>query len=520
MSDDSQELGDEISTSTETSNDEMQPVDEIQQVDEVQPVDDIQPVDEIQQVDEVQSVDDIQPEEFDEWVVDIADRLDNLLSDPTKSLQASTDSNSEQKPSILSDILKPKIVHFGEYSSVETHNAWEFVAFMRDYFGLNVRSFLEDIQGRKDLVLSYYQTKEKHRCSKDFLEYLLINSCILVFAILSFQDRWNRRVDSTGTKEQTTDPRDQRYSGVFNKLNQHIMEDEIIFKCEMVSMDCQIPWFVVQAVYTKHSDLSKFVGTPIDELALSCFVDLYPRVHESKVNAGTLPPGGFKHLLHMFHWTRSPEGKFLVETRSLQPPMKMDLFYIPSATDLELSATVFIKHVSDSINVSYRDKRLSGVMQLSPWLIFDYSIKIYKGLLLFESVYGELCGFPITAYVACMVWLLQTDDDVRLLCTNGIVRSTRDDKNSVLRSVEELKKILSDDVPMSDDLYELSKKMTAHHERKSPRYYGEFISRYFANPWLTISVIVGIIYFFVNVIDAIYNTLSYYKISPTYNIYV
>ena len=99
------------------------------------------------------------------------------------------------------------------------------------------------------------------------------------------------------------------------------MRDPIMVKSVMLHMNHQIPWFVLEAVYAKHSNLSKLVGTPINILAMSCFDDLYPRVHKSKVHGGTitLPPSGFKHLLHLFHWTRTPEGKFLVDTRSLQP---------------------------------------------------------------------------------------------------------------------------------------------------------------------------------------------------------
>lgn len=458
---------------------------------------------ELQVESELQPVDEIQPEELEKCIVNIEALLE---FDPTGSLQAPIDNNNEQKPSIVSDISKPKPVHF------KTHNAWEFVRFMRARYGLNVGSFLGYIHENRDQVLSYYQTKEKYRCTKGFLEYLLMNSCILVFAILSFQKQWGTEgVDSTETEENTTDLRDQRYSGVFEKLHQCVMEDPMVFKSEMVAMDCQIPWFVVQAVYTKHSKLSERFGTSIEKLARSCFDDLYPKVHESKKNNDTSPLGGFKHLLHMFHSTRSPEGKFSGDMRLLQP-IKMKWFYIPSATDLQISATYFRKHAGDSINVSYHVRTLSGVMKLAPWHIFDNSIEIYKDLLKFESVYGEVCGFPITAYVACMVHLIQTEDDVRILQANGIIPITRGNRNNVLCEVEELKESLSDDVPMSDDLYDLSKKITAHHERKSTKYYGEFKRFYFASPWMTISVIAGIIYFSFNLIDAIYNALFYYKI--------
>lgn len=43
----------------------------------------------------------------------------------------------------------------------------------------------------------------------------------------------------------------------------------------------------------------------------------------------------------------------------------MQSFYIPSATYLQLSQTIFEIHLDGSIDMSYEDKRLSGVFQLA-----------------------------------------------------------------------------------------------------------------------------------------------------------
>lgn len=137
--------------------------------------------------------------------------------------------------------------------------------------------------------------------------------------------------------------------------------------------------------------------------------------------SGTLPPGGFKHLLHMFPWCRTPKGKL-----SLQSIKKVGDFYTPSATDLQLSATVFEKHAG--IHVSYCDKRLYGMMQIALWHI-----------LAFEWCYMD-CGFPVTVY----------------------------------------------DVRMPNDLNILSEKVRAHHERSYSRSYVELKSHYFLSVCLAL----------------------------------
>ncbi|XP_078149692.1 uncharacterized protein LOC144545013 [Carex rostrata] len=461
-------------------------------------------------------------QQFEEWVVNIGDKHNEPFSNiPTESLQASTD--SEENPSIFTACDDGRLIYFRSYylhpdfGLRKSCRGWQFVAFMRRWFDLDVGSYLEYIQEKEHIALGYYREKGSFYSKEVFREYLLINSCILVFVILLFQNVQDGIEILSGTKEKRRDPKDQR-SIEFYILYQYIMEDSMKIKLQMLTMDYQIPWFLVECMYKKHSNLSELVGTPINELAFSCFDDLYPGVHRSKVHGGTgigtLPPGGFKHLLHIFHWTRTPAGKYQGETRSLlKPTKKMDNFYVPTATDLKLSATVFEKHAG--IHVSFHDRRLSGVMEIAPLHIFKYSISIYNELLEFERGYMD-CGFPVTAYVACIVYLLHTEGDVRILRANGIIPSMGNDENDVLCSVKELKELICwDDIPMSDDLYDFSKKVRAHHERPSSKYYGEFKSRYCANPWIAISVVAGVCLFFLtffqSVIQAVFGTLSYLK---------
>ena len=98
--------------------------------------------------------------------------------------------------------------------------------------------------------------------------------------------------------------------------------------------------------------------------------------HLNKIDGGgtgTVPEGGFKHLLHIFHWSRTPDGKYRVFR---EPAKWIGKLHIPTATDLQLSQTVFIKDEGGSIYVSYCDGRVSGVMQLSPLHLLYYSTKL------------------------------------------------------------------------------------------------------------------------------------------------
>ena len=101
-------------------------------------------------------------------------------------------------------------------------------------------------------------------------------------------------------------------------------------------------------------------------------------MNKSKVKGGNLPSGGFKHLLHIFHWTRTPEeeGRWLVHTKpeqEQQPAKRFAEFYIPNAMNLLESATSFKRLDSSSIDVAYSDKRISALMQVTPLHLFPYS---------------------------------------------------------------------------------------------------------------------------------------------------
>ncbi|KAF3325304.1 hypothetical protein FCM35_KLT10375 [Carex littledalei] len=223
----------------------------------------------------------------------------------------------------------------------------------------------------------------------------------------------------------------------------------------------------------------------------------------------TIPEGGFKHLVHIFHWSSIPNGKYVLDP-SRTNNLTISNFHIPSASELQLSQTVFIKDRGGSIDVSYGDGRISGVMQLTPWKLHHISTKLYESFLIFEQNYLEV-GKPFTAYVACLYCLLKTEADVKILRENGIIRNTIFDDKNVLCYVQELKTLIDDTLRMPNELVILKEKVMEHHKKSIYRVYGEFKKRYCSNTWIVISVIAGILLFVLTFIQTVYGTLSYYK---------
>ena len=101
--------------------------------------------------------------------------------------------------------------------------------------------------------------------------------------------------------------------------------------------------------------------------------------------------------------------------------------------------------------------------------------------------------------------------NVKILRANGIIQGTVVDDLLIWDKVHQFSSSIIDDVCMPNDLNILSEKVRAHHERSYSRSYAELKSRYFANPWITISVVAGILLFVLTFIQTIYGTLNYYK---------
>ncbi|KAJ1690360.1 hypothetical protein LUZ63_014515 [Rhynchospora breviuscula] len=397
-------------------------------------------------------------------------------------------------------------------------NMKKYAAFMKRWIGLNLNNHLRYIQERENQVRCYYSGFLKNFLIKDrqtFLETLTNVSCFLAFAIISFQNVISNGIkilrDSRDRESETQNER----STHFSILYQEIMQQQLEIKLDMLNLSNQIPWFAVQAVFS-NSDLSKLLndtGTDIHSLVFSCFDDLYPSVYKFKVHGGPskYPKGGFKHLLHIFHWTRTPEEKYPHGFSSAQSPKTLDTFYIPSATDLLESATVFYKIDDSSNDVRYHDKIITAQMHLTPLILCEYSLELFGSLLDFEQWYLD-CGFPVTKYIACMARLLQTEEDVKLLEQKGIVRtSTVTDRQNTLREIKKIGSVLPVMSYLPDEIDDMSKKVRKHHDSRASRLSADLKSQFCPNKWVFISVTAAICLFILSFIQTLYGTLGYYK---------
>ncbi|XP_078168847.1 uncharacterized protein LOC144563271 [Carex rostrata] len=451
--------------------------------------------------DAIQSPEEISTtKKMDDWVVEIGAR--HIPPGFSHAARPSMDSNLEERPSIFGNWQCWD--DFGVSFLPETEK-WQIFACMTHWYDLNVRSYLEYFQKKEALAWSYYhRVNNQFRAenSKRFIEHLMVNSCFLIFVMLCHSGEESRKVIMDKVDDQNSS-----LKFVINSSPKYVREDSLEIFNYLFTMKYQIPWVFVEAVYTEFSNLSKLRVIPIHKLACLFMQKWRPIVHPSKVDGSTVPESGFKHLVHIFHWSRQPDEKYVLDSTSRW----MNTFHIPSATKLQLSQTVFERDMGATIDVSYSDnKRVSAVMQLTPWYHTPFKRILYESLLIFEAQYTD-CAIPFTTYIACMACLLKTEADVQVLRESDVIQNTSFDDKDVLLCVQDLKTFIPSNLCLPDKLVTLEKNVMAHHKKSVHRVIGELKKRYCSNTWIIISVIAGISLFVLTFIQTLYGTLSYYK---------
>nr|CAD1827534.1 unnamed protein product [Ananas comosus var. bracteatus] len=136
--------------------------------------------------------------------------------------------------------------------------------------------------------------------SYDFLVMLLLDSAFILFVL-----------DAVGNKELLYSGNDPfGYGTLLLKVQDSIME----IKIDLLRLDNQIPFFAVEQLYVishcgKPDYHNDYLQEKFRNLVLSGFKDLYPK--REKGRRINFEDTEFDHLLHLFHWSRVPEDKYL-----------------------------------------------------------------------------------------------------------------------------------------------------------------------------------------------------------------
>nr|CAD1824385.1 unnamed protein product [Ananas comosus var. bracteatus] len=201
------------------------------------------------------------------------------------------------------------------------------------------------------------------------------------------------------------------------------------------------------------------------------------------------------------------DSYFILFTLTIKlPRFYCRVSYIPNATELRESATLFEKKTNgSSLDIAFRRcwfERIIGVFHIPLLHILDYSSLIFYNLIVFE-MQSSTRGRCTMAFSALMRSLLQSEEDVKLLRQRGILVSSSMTDRQLIDLFARLSR-LTENHQMPRDLSNICRQVLSHHNHLVSRLCGGIILQYFSKPVVTLSVLVAALLFVPTLLQTIY----------------
>ncbi|KAF7006270.1 hypothetical protein CFC21_021323 [Triticum aestivum] len=391
--------------------------------------------------------------------------------------------------------------------------------------GLNTADFLRWAKENDARVQSCYEAgsftvssepsrEEETMSSKDLPRMLLLDGCLLLFAVFLLTSS----VHATPALPAHDDAERERQ---FNYLSADMCRNMKQTRLDLLTLSNQIPFFVLAELHGRlKGTLFNGIERSIEELALSCFDDIHPPlsgvIKQAKAGETITFPKTVHHLLHLFHWSRVPEGKHMLLNDS--PCLHAEPeSHLPCATWFEEWRTSFSKQAApggSSLHIVFKREMMDmrGVMHVPAQHIHGYSEPVFRSLIAFEQRHHQ-CGLGVTAYSICMARLLQTEADAKLLRERGILAHTHQTDKEIVDLFTGLADEYSNTF-YSKDLLRLCEDVSAHHKSTPAKAIKWVRLQCFPKQSVTFFVIFGALISFATVINAGYSVYRFYHPLP------
>lgn len=325
---------------------------------------------------------------------------------------------------------RAKVVTIGPYHHKEelffgNNYKWQVLDIMNDAFQFKTAMFFRNMVRReKELRGCYEEQCEEDSYlmdTKEFLQMMLLDGCFIIFALKCFS--WKNQplldmVELFTSKIQRLGEGILMYRLINNIKNLvsdiEMHKESLIY--DLLQMENQVPFSVLQELLHVCPALRDFVGCSMKDLALSGFKCVRPKMNKEKSD----PPKDFLHLLDVFHWSRVPKDKYKIDNRfDSQTLSDLCMLHAPDSHHTRMK---FRKKSRSSLDVEIKNSscRKSCVVKIPTIDIKNYQFSVFESLVTFEARYKKR-GFCFTAFVESMASILGSENDVKLLQKSGII---------------------------------------------------------------------------------------------------
>ncbi|GJN40346.1 hypothetical protein PR202_gb29551 [Eleusine coracana subsp. coracana] len=267
-----------------------------------------------------------------------------------------------------------------------------FMRYLQDQCGLKVERYVAALAAERDSLRDEFAVDDDETVAEAtnmllddeerFLEMLLLDSCfVLVVSMMLSKAGTGAEADSVARAASIN----REYFILHMAVAQHA--DDI--KLDMLVLENQIPLAAVKLLAASCSGL-QVQNNSVEDLVLGCFDDICPTKRRAPEACPSASNESFHHVLHLFHWSRVPRGKYCI----LSTPLKLlrikkeseRLF--PCYTELRRSAVWFRSSSSGSdFDMWFWRHPASpvAVMAVPRFHVTDHTAAVLHNLLAFEK---------------------------------------------------------------------------------------------------------------------------------------
>ncbi|KAL6003609.1 hypothetical protein ACLOJK_023842 [Asimina triloba] len=391
---------------------------------------------------------------------------------------------------------KPQVVSFGPYhhghpslQPMEEHKHRALIHFLKRT-NKPIQTYLAELRNvGQQLMDSYQQLDNKWRNMDRFLELMMVDGCFMLEILYT--------TDGIGNNYASADPIFSSHGKLYNLP---------YIKRDMLMMENQIPLLVLERLVTIEKGVGKYEEFIHKQILKFC-----------TSNAKSIDMVGLglhvldvvrKSMLHVPHHHRARPWATPSPLPSLPsfPTHPSTGELIRSASELYEAGVRFKKSKSPSL----RDVRFEadgGILRLPVIVVDDTTGTTFLNLMAFERLHVG-AGNEVTSYVCFMDNLVDSQKDVSLLHSKGIIQNALGSDKAAAKLFNQLSK----DATLEPDshLDDVQRKINDYCKKRWNQWRANLVHTYFRSPWAFLSLLAAIFLLALTVIQTLYSVLSYY----------
>lgn len=241
---------------------------------------------------------------------------------------------------------------------------------------------------------------------------------------------------------------------------------------DLILVENQVPWNVLERLF--NMTMEPRHNEPLTQLAVRFMrVSFSIAPPPSKI----LPIQDVKHVVDLLR-------KWLISFTAKEES-KSQWRLIPSVTTLVEAGVKFRKGTSESIlDIEFSE----GILKIPPLLVHEISDDIFRNLIAYEQCHPG-CEARLTSYAIFMDNLINTTNDLDILCENEIVDNWLNPEDSV----RFFNKLYHNAFVQEFYYGSLCNQVNRYCQRRWPRWRSVLVRNYFNTPWAILSTLAAVI---------------------------